>query len=42
MKRRGQAAIVGVYFRIPDEEVVWVGHYNQAHRRMTAAEAVAS
>ncbi len=28
-------------FRISDDESVWVGHYNQAHRQMSAAEAVA-
>ena len=39
LKRRGQGAIVGVYFRVPDEEIVWVGHYGQAHQQMTAAEA---
>ena len=41
LKRRGQGAIAGVYFRIPDDQRVWVGHYGQAHRPMTAAEAVA-
>ena len=41
LKRRNQGAIVGVYFRVPDEERVWVGHYNQHHRWMSAAEAVA-
>jgi hypothetical protein len=41
LKRRGQGALSGVYFRLPDSEPVWVGHYGQAHRRMTAAEAVA-
>ena len=41
LKRNGQSAIVGVYFHIPDEELVWVGHYNQAHQEMTAAEATA-
>ena len=41
LKRRGGGSLVGVYFRLPDDESVWVGHYNQAHRRMTAAEAVA-
>ena len=41
LKRRGQGPIAGVYFRIPDGESVWVGHYGQAHRQMTAAEAVA-
>lgn len=33
--------VIAIYFRIPDDEEVWVGHYNQAHRRMTAAEALA-
>ncbi len=41
LKRRGQGAIAGVYFRLLDEEAVWVGHYGQAHRPMTAAEATA-
>src|SRR4030095_2134752 len=41
LKRRNGAMVAGVYFRIPDEEAVWVGHYNQAHRRMSAAEAIA-
>lgn len=40
LKRRGGGPMAGVYFRIPDDEQVWVGHYNQAHRWMTAAEAV--
>lgn len=39
LKRRGQGEIVAVYFRVPDEEVVWLGHYNQAHQQMTATEA---
>ncbi|MBV8200141.1 MAG: hypothetical protein JOZ15_05910 [Acidobacteria bacterium] len=41
LKRRGAGPIAGVYFRISDGEPVWVGHYGQAHREMTAAEAVA-
>jgi hypothetical protein len=41
LKRQGQGVISGVYFRIPDDEPVWVGHYGQAHRPMTASEAVA-
>ena len=40
LKRSGQRTIVGVYFRIPDEQLVLVGHYNQAHTEMTASEAV--
>lgn len=42
LKRRGQGPIVGVYFRIPDGEAVWVGHYGQVHREMTAAVATAT
>jgi hypothetical protein len=41
LKRRGAGPIIGVYFRLPDEQLVWVAHYRQAHQRMTAAEAVA-
>jgi hypothetical protein len=41
LKRRGQGPIFGIYFRIADNETVYIGHYNQSHRRMTAAEAVA-
>jgi hypothetical protein len=33
---------VGVYFRVRNAERVLVGHYNQAHQAMTAAEAVAA
>ena len=40
LKRNGQRTIVGVYFRIPDDQLVLVGHYNQAHTEMTACEAV--
>src|SRR6266576_400536 len=40
LKRRSGGMVAGIYFRIPDEEAVWVGHYNQAHRRMSAAEAI--
>src|SRR3954452_19977391 len=42
LSRRGRGPIVGVYFRIPDSEAVWVGHYNQAHQEMTAAVAAAT
>ena len=40
LKRRNAGSIAGVYFRIPDDEQVYVGHYSQAHRWMAAAEAV--
>lgn len=40
LRRNSSGLISGVYFRIPDEEAVWVGHYGQPHHWMTAAEAV--
>jgi hypothetical protein len=41
LRRRNQGTIVGVYFRVPDAEQVWVGHYRLVHRWMSAAEAAA-
>ena len=41
LKRSHSGEMAGIYFRIPDNEQVWVGHYNQSHRWMTAAEAFA-
>ncbi len=41
LKRRNSGPIVGIYIRIPDDELVWVGHYNQHHKQRTASEAVA-
>ena len=38
-RQNANGTVVAVYFRVPDDEQVWVGHYNQAHRQMTAAEA---
>jgi hypothetical protein len=40
LKRRNKGPISGVYFRIPDDERVLVGHYNQRHRWTSASEAV--
>lgn len=39
MKRRNLGPLVGVYFRIPDRERVWLGHYGRRHRWMSATEA---
>ena len=39
MKRSGQRTISAVYFRIPDDEPVWLGHFGQGHTRMGASEA---
>ena len=41
LKRRGQRTLVGVYFWLPDDELVSVGRYNQPHTQMTAEEASA-
>ena len=39
LRRTGGGTIVAVYFRVPDDEPVEVGHYNSLHVTMTAAEA---
>ena len=39
LMRWGQRTIEAVYFKIPDDEAVWVGHYNNESIRVTAAEA---
>ncbi|WP_066384710.1 MULTISPECIES: hypothetical protein [unclassified Anabaena] len=39
LKRSGHKSICGVYFRIPDEQDVYVGHYNKRHLHTTVAEA---
>ena len=41
LKRRGQRAFVGVYFWVPDDAPVSVGHYNSQHQLMGAAQAAA-
>ena len=40
LKRRGQRTLVGIYFRIPDQQHVVVGHYSRNHDEMSASEAV--
>jgi hypothetical protein len=39
LRRWGGGTIAGVYFRLPDDEPVEVGHYNRGRVPMTAAEA---
>jgi len=39
LKRSGAKTMIGVHFRVPDRELVVVGHYNAAHLEMTAARA---
>jgi hypothetical protein len=41
LKRRNRGPIAGIYFRLPDNQPVWLGHYGQGHRLVAAAEAVA-
>ena len=40
LKRRGARVLVGVYFRLPSEETVWVGKYNEPHRQVPLGEAI--
>ncbi|MEV6558093.1 HEAT repeat domain-containing protein [Nocardia sp. NPDC051756] len=40
LRRGGQRLIVAVHFRVPDDELVRVGHYSNAGAELTAAEAV--
>ncbi len=39
LKRRGQRTLEAVYFKTPDDELVWIGHYNSESIQVTAAEA---
>ena len=39
-KRNGQRTMLGAYFRVPDDEPVYVGHYNQPPLHVSAAEAI--
>jgi len=39
LARRGHRMAVGVYFRLPDDELVWAGRYNEAKLQCTAAAA---
>jgi hypothetical protein len=40
LKRYGHKSIIAVYFKLNDDELVWFGHYNKSHAKITAAEAV--
>jgi hypothetical protein len=41
LRRGGSGPVFGVYFRVPKDERVRVGHYGRGHVEMAAAEAVA-
>lgn len=42
LRKWGGGRIVAIYFRVPDDEPVKVGHFNRPHEDMTAAQAVAA
>ncbi len=37
LRRGGQGTLVAVHFRVPDDEPVWVGHYNSAPVQLSCA-----
>jgi hypothetical protein len=39
LKRNGVRTFIGVYFRVSDDEPVFVGHYRNGHSEMGAADA---
>jgi hypothetical protein len=41
LRRWGARTLVGVHFRVQDDEEVWVGHYNRPPVTTTATEAAA-
>jgi len=40
LRRSGARVLVGVYFRLPTEELVWAGRYNTPHRQMPLGRAI--
>jgi hypothetical protein len=42
LKRRGHRTAVGVYFKVPAQEAVWAGLYNQPKQHMTAGRATSA
>ncbi len=40
LRRFNKKNIVGIYFNIPDEEIVWIGHYNEEPNQMKASQAI--
>lgn len=40
LRRSGARVLVGVYFRLPSDEVVWAGKYNELHRQMPLGQAI--
>lgn len=42
LRKWGRGRILAVYFRVPDDEPVQLGHYGHPHEDMTAAQAGAA
>jgi hypothetical protein len=40
LKRSKAGPLAGIYFRIPDEQFVWLGHYGKAHQELTASQTL--
>jgi hypothetical protein len=40
LRRGGARVLVGVYFRLPSEEMVWAGRYHEPHRQMPLGQAI--
>jgi len=40
LKRGGAKTFVGIYFRVPPDELVWAGKYNERHKHITLSQAV--
>jgi hypothetical protein len=41
LKKRGFRVAVGMYFRVPDDQPVWAGRFNEQKQPLTAAQASA-
>lgn len=40
LRRGGARVLVGVYFRLPSEQLVWAGKYNEPHRQVPLGSAI--
>src|SRR5688500_913324 len=40
LKRNGAKTYIGIYFRLPSNELVHAGRYNHPHRHITLGEAI--
>lgn len=40
LKRRGINSMVGIYFRVPNQEELWFGKFHDTHQKATASSAI--